>query len=215
MFSITDEPPLWPRRLYTIPADGASLHPTIMSDLLITLNLLEDPMTTWPTAQHDTHRTIPFYPDHLNIPKLYETDGQPIDDHIVYLHYHTVPGLVGMDTVSTENLPGVHVAHSILHTRPEETCSHWYIMEAGDDGLAFGWACLNGWEEMAELGYIDLTELEDILEIERDTTWEPIPVKDANMRGWNFNHSSPDPTETEPAQNTPPSYATHESGHQA
>jgi len=41
--------------------------------------------------------------------------------------------------------------------------SDWLITEYDpDDDIAFGWACLNGDRQMAELGYVSLAELEDL-----------------------------------------------------
>lgn len=39
----------------------------------------------------------------------------------------------------------------------------WLVTEYDPDtDVAFGWACLNGDRDMAELGYTSLTELEDV-----------------------------------------------------
>ena len=39
----------------------------------------------------------------------------------------------------------------------------WWISELDkDDGIAFGYACINGWTDSAELGYVSIPELLEI-----------------------------------------------------
>jgi len=60
----------------------------------------------------------------------------------------------------------------------------WLITEYDPEStLAFGWACL-GERTNAELGYIDLAELDAIrigpgLRVDMETDWEPCPLADA------------------------------------
>ena len=93
------------------------------------------------------------------MPKTYETDGQG-DDAMVSLHYF-------------------------------KNGSDWYIVErdagSSDDEVqgvqaqAFGFACLNGDYENAELGYISITELIR-LGVELDLYYKPERIGDVKAR---------------------------------
>jgi hypothetical protein len=91
-----------------------------------------------------------------NMPKTYEQDGKG-DAAIVYLHYF----IGGSDWLITEK-------------------------DASGDGRdqCFGWACVNGDTEMAELGYISVAELVSV-GAELDLYWTPTPLgvaRDAIIR---------------------------------
>ena len=65
--------------------------------------------------------------------------------------------------------------------------SDWYIAEFNGDDIFFGFACLNGWTDLAEWGYISFNELKQLkvdapvsingqralipLEVDRDLNW--------------------------------------------
>jgi len=65
--------------------------------------------------------------------------------------------------------------------------SDWFIAEFDGDDTFFGFACLNGWQDCAEWGYISFKELKELkveqpigidgqrmlipLEVERDLNW--------------------------------------------
>ena len=65
--------------------------------------------------------------------------------------------------------------------------SDWFICEFDGDDTFFGFACLNGWTDLAEWGYISLKELKELkvkqpigidgqrmlmpLEVDRDLNW--------------------------------------------
>lgn len=81
------------------------------------------------------------------MPKTGETDGQG-DDAMVQLHYF----LGGSD---------------------------WWITEKDveeEQLQAFGFVCLNGWTDMAELGYISIEEVIGA-GAEIDLNWQPIPLR--------------------------------------
>ena len=82
------------------------------------------------------------------MPKTYETDGQG-DKALVFLHYFN-------------------------------SSSDWWITERDceeDQLQAFGFVCLNGDREMAELGYIDIEEL-GRAGVELDLYWQVKPLSD-------------------------------------
>jgi len=69
----------------------------------------------------------------------------------------------------------------------------WYIAEYDGDDLCFGFAILNNDLEMAEWGYVSLTELRSIrvqgwLEVDNDLHWKTCPAIEVdNIReaqGW-------------------------------
>jgi len=83
-------------------------------------------------------------------PRLYETEDTPAGDKMIHLHY-----FVGG--------------------------SDWWIAELDpEEGLAFGFACLNGDWQMAEWGYISIDEMRAIRPMQLDFHWEP--VKFANVK---------------------------------
>ena len=118
-----------------------------------------------------------FYPPHhvlAGIPALYATEHVPTADKVLHLHYFV------------------------------RDCDWWIAELDPERGLAFGYACLNGDATCAEWGYIDLTELEAILQpghaqtdecgrparilprliVERDLHWTPARVADVALPGW-------------------------------
>ncbi|MCK5031631.1 MAG: hypothetical protein KAR64_09200 [Thermoplasmatales archaeon] len=72
--------------------------------------------------------------------------------------------------------------------------SDWYIVEYDGDDIFFGFACLNGWTDLAEWGYISFRELKQLkveapvsingqkefipLEVDRDLHWTPKKASD-------------------------------------
>ena len=89
------------------------------------------------------------------IPKLYEQDGKGFDA-IVHVKYFDAWG-----------------------------SSVWFGTEYDpEERIFFGWACLNGDTEMAELGYFSLDELESLTKfgrprIERDLYFKPVTLRKA------------------------------------
>ena len=86
------------------------------------------------------------------MPTTYQTDGQG-DDAIVSLHYFTGG-------------------------------SDWWILERDqeeDQEQAFGFACLNGDAQNAELGYIPIMELIR-LNVELDLYWTPKPLREIKAK---------------------------------
>lgn len=72
--------------------------------------------------------------------------------------------------------------------------SDWFVTEyRPEEDLAFGWVCLNGDRQNAELGYVSLAELEavrgsisingrrvdSVLPVEYDEHWQPKPLRQA------------------------------------
>lgn len=86
------------------------------------------------------------------MPRLYETEGTPLQDKIIYQHYF----IGGSDWYMAEYDP--------------------------NDRLFFGYAILNNDHEMAEWGYSSLDELADIsvrgIEVDRDLHWKPKKFRD-------------------------------------
>jgi hypothetical protein len=80
--------------------------------------------------------------------------------------------------------------------------STWYITEFDGEDTMFGFARLNDWNDMAELGYISLSELASIklsfgLRIERDMHWKPKRLSECKkelgisaVEEWARNHGS-------------------------
>ena len=82
--------------------------------------------------------------------------------------------------------------------------SDWYIAEFDGDDTFFGFACLNGWKDLAEWGNISFKELKDLrveqpivvegkrevmfLEVECDEYWMVRKAKDIKLirecQGW-------------------------------
>lgn len=86
---------------------------------------------------------------------------------------------------ATEDTPGRIVYAHYFHGG-----SDWYVVECDrNDGLAFGWTCLNSDTDNADWGYIHLPELEAVRVnrmwlVERDIHWRPVPVSEAKMQGY-------------------------------
>jgi len=77
---------------------------------------------------------------------------------------------------STEETP---IADKIVKMHFFIGGSDWYIFEYDGEDLFFGYVILNGNTDMAEAGYISLSELKGIkvgfgLEVDRDMHWTPI-----------------------------------------
>lgn len=118
------------------------------------------PMVTgpWPVETQRARRGHGFCPVRP-LHQLYATEYVPTEDKIVREHYFTGG-------------------------------SDWWIVEAEPTpgGVrAFGYACLNGDTDMAEWGYVDLAELEQVnarrglVIVERDLHWEPVPFSTLDM----------------------------------
>jgi hypothetical protein len=76
-------------------------------------------------------------------PALYETDGKPFNEKIVYFHYF----VGGSDW--------------------------WIVEIDKENNIAFGFTCLNNDMEMAEWGNIYLDELRKVRGVELDFHWTP------------------------------------------
>ena len=84
----------------------------------------------------------------------------------------------------TENVPA---KDKIIHVHFFLASSDWFICEFDGDDIFFGFACLNGWTDLAEWGYISFNELKQLkveapvsikgqkalipLEVDRDLNW--------------------------------------------
>ena len=87
---------------------------------------------------------------------------------------------------ATENVPA---KDKIIWMRFFLGNSDWFIVEYDGDDTFFGFACLNGWTDLAEWGYISFKELKQLkvkqpigidgqkalmpLEVDRDLNWMP------------------------------------------
>jgi Protein of unknown function (DUF2958) len=86
---------------------------------------------------------------------------------------------------------------AIVHAHYFIGGNDWLVTEYDpEEGTAFGWACLGGDRQNAELGYVSMAELEDIKAplrvvrgtdviqighaiVERDAYWTPVPLREA------------------------------------
>lgn len=63
--------------------------------------------------------------------------------------------------------------------------SDWFVTEySPEEDMAFGWACLNGDRQMAELGYVSIAELESvrvggIFPVDYEDDWQPVTLREA------------------------------------
>ena len=80
------------------------------------------------------------------MPKTYETDGIKTNDKIAYLHYF-------------KNSTDVYIVEKDMESEQRQ---------------AFGYSILNGDTQNAELGYIDIDEIKDVLEL--DLYWTPTKI---------------------------------------
>ena len=70
--------------------------------------------------------------------------------------------------------------------------SDWFVAEFDGDDTFFGFACLNGWTDCAEWGYISVRELKELnfrgLEVDRELNWISKKAKDVPLirecEGW-------------------------------
>ena len=85
---------------------------------------------------------------------------------------------------ATENVPA---RDKVIHLHFFIGNSDWFICEYDGDDTFFGFACLNGWTDLAEWGYISFKELKELrvkqpididgqkalipLEVDRDLYW--------------------------------------------
>ena len=60
---------------------------------------------------------------------------------------------------ATENVPA---RDKVIHLHFFLASSDWYICEYDGDDTFFGFACLNGWTDCAEWGYISYKELKEL-----------------------------------------------------
>ena len=90
------------------------------------------------------------------MPRLYETEGTPLEDKIIHQHYF----IGSSDWYMAEYDPA--------------------------DRQFFGYVILNNDHEMAEWGYSSLDELVDLnvcgIEVDRDLHWKPTRFEDINKR---------------------------------
>jgi len=84
----------------------------------------------------------------------------------------------------TEDVPA---KDKVIHMHFFLASSDWFIVEFDGDDIFFGFACLNGWTDLAEWGYISYKELKELrvkqpigidgqralipLEVDRDLNW--------------------------------------------
>lgn len=81
---------------------------------------------------------------------------------------------------------------ALVHAHYFIGANDWLVTEySPTQDIAFGWACLNGDRQMAELGYVSLAELDAIrvradlagytvaLPVEYELDWTPLPLRDA------------------------------------
>lgn len=129
---------------------------------------------TVPSEKLADYRGHDFYPSveqWAQVPELYGTEHVPTEDTVVHLHY----SLFDCD---------------------------WWVTEVDHvTGLAVGYECLHDDHDMAECGYIDLTELEALFQqallecrestgtlwlrprliVERDLSWTPRPFSELDI----------------------------------
>jgi len=60
---------------------------------------------------------------------------------------------------ATENVPA---RDKVIHIHFFLGGSDWFICEFDGEDIFFGFACLNGWTDLAELGYISYKELKEL-----------------------------------------------------
>ena len=83
---------------------------------------------------------------------------------------------------STEDVP---IANKVIHMHFFIGGSDWWVAEYDpEQRLFFGYARINGDDEMAEWGYVSLDELKSAkqgpIEIDRDLHWTPKPFKEVH-----------------------------------
>ena len=94
----------------------------------------------------------------------------------------------------TENVPA---KDKVIHLHFFLSNSDWFICEFDGDDIFFGFACLNGWKDLAEWGYISYKELKELkveqpilfdgekrftlLEVDRDLHWDVRKAKDVAL----------------------------------
>ena len=102
---------------------------------------------------------------------------------------------------TTENVPA---KDKVIHLHFFLGSSDWFICEFDGDDIFFGFACLNGWTDLAEWGYISYKELKELkvkqpigsdgqralipLEVDRDLSWMPRKAVNVSLirecQGW-------------------------------
>lgn len=117
-------------------------------------------MNTDTQLERRGHTFLPPAAELAEIPTLYATKAVPTADKIVHLHYFAPNG-------------------------------DWWLTELDvEEGLGFGWACLNGDDQNAEWGYVSLEELEQLnvlrglVIVERDCYWTPKPARECELPGY-------------------------------
>ena len=91
----------------------------------------------------------------------------------------------------TESIP---TKDKIIHLHFFIGGCDWFIAEYDSDDIFFGFACLNGWTDLAEWGYISFNELKQLkveapvsingqkalipLEVDRTLYWKPKKASD-------------------------------------
>jgi len=94
----------------------------------------------------------------------------------------------------TEN---VSAKDKVIHLHFFLGGSDWFICEFDGENTFFGFACLNGWTDLAEWGYISYKELKELkveqpilfggekrftlLEVDRDLHWDVRKAKDVKL----------------------------------
>ncbi len=102
---------------------------------------------------------------------------------------------------ATENVPA---KDKVIYMHFFLASSDWFICEFDGEDTFFGFACLNGWQDCAEWGYISFQELKELsvkqpilfdgekrfipLEIDRDVYWDVRKAIDVPLirecQGW-------------------------------
>lgn len=101
-----------------------------------------------------------------DMPVLYGTESTPSKDKLLMLHYFYAG-------------------------------SNWYIIEKADDedsqdAEAFGYAILNGDDQNAEWGYVDISELKNSNKVELDFFFEPMRFSELNIAANGYEGSALD-----------------------
>lgn len=92
---------------------------------------------------------------------------------------------------------GIEAKDKLIHLHFFVGGSDWYIAEYDGEDTFFGFACLNGWQDCAEWGYISFQELKELrvkqpilfdgvkkvvlLEVDRDVYWDVRKAKDVKL----------------------------------
>ncbi len=95
---------------------------------------------------------------------------------------------------------GIEVREKLIYLHFFLGSSDWFVAEYDGEDLFFGFACLNGWKDLAEWGYISFQDLRDLkvekkigegqveFEVEYDEHWKIRKAKYVKLirecQGW-------------------------------